>query len=150
MYGIPHSRDYKDYDACARAVSDVLNSVEGPRRWMPDIARAHRVGHSRNGEPKPTIVKFIKRKDKTAILRNRKYRDDLEKNGVRVANDLTKNQASVLTEAKKGGKVAYFRKGKPMVGPTLRASLSGTFLKEHWSFSNDIIAVKGIKCCGSR
>ena len=36
MYGIPHSRDYKDYDACARAVSDVLNSVEGSRRWTPD------------------------------------------------------------------------------------------------------------------
>ena len=118
MYGIPHSGDYEDYDACARAVSDVLNSVEGPKRWTPDdIARAHRVGQSRNGEPKPMIVKFSRWKDKIAILRNRKYRDDLEKNGVRVANDLTKNQARVVAEAKKEGKVAYFRKGKLMVGP---------------------------------
>ena len=106
MYGIPHSGAYEDYDVCARAVSDVLNSVEGQRRWMPDnIARVHRVGQSRNGEPKPTIVKFIKQKDKTAILRNRKYKDDLEKNDVRVANDLTKNQASVVAEATRKGKL---------------------------------------------
>ena len=80
MYGIPHSGDYKDCDACSRAVSDVLNSVEGPRRWTPDdIARAHRVGQSRNGEPKPMTVKFSRWKDKIAVLRNRKYRDDLER-----------------------------------------------------------------------
>ena len=32
MYGIPHSEDYKDYRDYARAVSDVPNSVEGPKR----------------------------------------------------------------------------------------------------------------------
>ena len=31
-YGIPHSEDYEDYRDYARAVSDVLNSVEGPKR----------------------------------------------------------------------------------------------------------------------
>ena len=36
---------------------------------------------------------------------------------MRVANDLTKNQARVVAEAKKEGKVACFRKGKLMVGP---------------------------------
>ena len=61
-------------------------------------------------------VKFSRWKDKIAVLRNRKYRDDLEKNDVRVANNLTKNQARVVAEAKKEGKVAYFRKGKLTVG----------------------------------
>ena len=50
-------------------------------------------------------MKFIKRKDKTAILRNRKYKDDMEENGVRVANDLTKNQTSVVAEATRKGKL---------------------------------------------
>ena len=118
MYGKPHSGDHEDYDACARAVSDVLNCVEGPRRWTPDdIARAHRIGQSRDGQPKPMIVKFCRWKDKMAILTNRKYRDGLERRGVRVVNDLTKRRASVVAEAKKEGKVAYFRKGKLTVGP---------------------------------
>ena len=52
-----------------------------------------------------------------AILTNRKYREDLERRGVRVVNDLTRRQASVVAEAKKEGKVAYFRKGKLTVGP---------------------------------
>ena len=59
MYGIPHSGDCEDYVACARAVSDVLSSVEGAGRWTPEeIARAHRVGQSRNGNPKFNTVKF--------------------------------------------------------------------------------------------
>ena len=83
MYGVPHSGDFEDYDTCAKAVTDALNCVGGPRRWTPDdIARAHRVGHSKNGEPKPIVIKFSKWKDKMAITKNRKYRDDLEKKGV--------------------------------------------------------------------
>ena len=61
MYQIPHSRDsrFEDYDTCTQAVTDVLNSGAGPKQWMTDdIARAHRVGQSRDGQPKPLIVKF--------------------------------------------------------------------------------------------
>ena len=38
MYRIPHSRDSRleDYDTCAQAVTDVLNWVLGPKRWMAD------------------------------------------------------------------------------------------------------------------
>lgn len=72
---------------------------------MPgDIACTHRVGQSRDGEPKPMIVKFCRWKDKMAILTHRKYRDDLEKRGVQVVNDLTRKQASVMAEARKEGK----------------------------------------------
>ena len=59
MYGIPHSEEFEDYDACARAVVDVLSGVDGPKKWTTDdIARAHRVGESRKCEPKPKIMKF--------------------------------------------------------------------------------------------
>ena len=40
MYGIPHSGDHEG--TCARAVSDILNCVDGPRRWTPDdIVHTH-------------------------------------------------------------------------------------------------------------
>ena len=46
MLGISHSRDtrFEDYDTCARAVTEALYSVAGPKRWTTDdITRAHRV-----------------------------------------------------------------------------------------------------------
>ena len=52
-----------------------------------------------------------------ALIRDRDFRDKLEKTGVRIANDLTRQQASVVAEARKEGKVAYFKKGKLTVGP---------------------------------
>ena len=36
---------------------------------------------------------------------------------MRVVNDLNRNQASIVAEAKKEGEVAYFRKGKLVVEP---------------------------------
>ena len=58
MFGVPHNT-LEDYDTCARAVVNVLNSVNGPKKWTTDdIAHAHRVGESRNGESKPMIIKF--------------------------------------------------------------------------------------------
>ena len=67
--------------------------------------------HSRHGEPKPVLITFSKWKDETAIITNRKYRDDLEKKGVRVANDSTRNQESTVAEARKEIKVTYFKIG---------------------------------------
>ena len=97
MYRIPHSRDSRleDYDTCTQAVTDVLNSGAGPKQWMTDnVARAHRVGQSRDGKPKPMIVKFSRWKDKMTVLSNRQFRDNLETRGTKVANDMTRNQAS--------------------------------------------------------
>ena len=97
MYGIPHSRDSRleDYGTCTQAVTDVLNSVVGPKRWTTDdIARAHRVGQSRDGKPKPKIVKFNRWKFKMTVPSNRQFRDNLENRGTKLANDLTRNQAS--------------------------------------------------------
>ena len=62
-------------------MADELNSVGGQRMWTPDdIARAHRVGQSREGEPKPMIVKFSRWGDNTAVITE--YRDNLADRGV--------------------------------------------------------------------
>ena len=96
---------------------DILNSVDGPKKWTTDdIARAHRVGESRNGEPKPMIIKFSRWKDKMAVITDRRFRDNLAKRDVRVVNDLTRNQVSIVAEEKEG-KVAYFRRSTLVVGP---------------------------------
>ena len=120
MYGIPHRRDsnHEDYDTCAQAVTDVLNSVAGPKRWTTDdIVRAHRIGQSRDGQPKPMIVKFNRWKDKMTVLFNRQFRDNLENRGTKVANDLTRNQAAIVAAARRDGKVAFFKKSKLTVEP---------------------------------
>ena len=71
MLGIPQGGDprFQKDDICARAVTEALNGVAGPKRWTTDdIARVHRVGQIRNGKPKPMIVEFNRWKDKMTIL----------------------------------------------------------------------------------
>ena len=74
-------------------------------------------GQSRDGTPKPTIVKFNRWKDKTTILSNRKFRDNLENQSIKVVIDLTKNQRGIVAAAKRDRKVAFFKKGKLIVRP---------------------------------
>ena len=40
------------------------------------------------------------------ILSNRKFRDDLANQDIKIVNDLTKNQAGIAVAAKRDGKVA--------------------------------------------
>ena len=51
------------------------------------------------------------------ILKVKNYRAKLESKGVRVSNDLTHRQATIVSQARKEGKAAYFVKGKLIVGP---------------------------------
>eukprot|EP00745_Piridium_sociabile_P022488 TRINITY_DN35108_c1_g1_i3.p1 TRINITY_DN35108_c1_g1~~TRINITY_DN35108_c1_g1_i3.p1 ORF type:complete len:250 (+),score=41.54 TRINITY_DN35108_c1_g1_i3:77-826(+) len=83
LYGVPQTNKCESFDTCAKLVADTLNSVESPKKWSADdIARAHRVVESRNGQPKPMIVKFGRWKDKMAVLTNREYRTRLGEKGV--------------------------------------------------------------------
>ena len=45
-----------------------------------------------------------------ATITDRRFRDNLEKRDDRMANDLTRDQGSIVTEAKNEGKVVYLRK----------------------------------------
>ena len=120
MFGVPSvsASDKETYDDCSAAVCNVLNSVDRTREWSDkDIVRAHRVGQPRRGEPKPMIVKFSQWRDKMMCLTDKTFRGKLEREGVRVANDLTKRQMDIVSEAKREGKAAYFVKGKMTIGP---------------------------------
>ncbi|KAL8559101.1 hypothetical protein ACOMHN_008289 [Nucella lapillus] len=96
----------------------MLNSVDNPKSWTTDdIARAHRTGQSRDGQPRPMIVKFNRWRDKMVILTNKDNRQKLHDKGVRVANDLTKAQAQIVATARKEGRRAYFQRGQLVIGP---------------------------------
>ena len=124
MFGVPYSGgsqpDRESSDDCARIVTDILNSVDGPKQWTPDdIARAHRVGQSKDGKPRTMIVKFSRWKDKMTVLRDKVFRGRLENRGVRLVNDLTKRQLDMVAAAKREGKVAFFKNGRMTIGPKL-------------------------------
>ena len=106
------------YDECSAAVCSALNGIAGEREWTErDIARAHRMGQPRAGEPRPMIVKFTQWRDKMRLLTDKALRERLERRGVRVANDLTRRQMDMVSQAKREGKAAYFVKGKMTIGP---------------------------------
>eukprot|EP00745_Piridium_sociabile_P004745 TRINITY_DN1285_c0_g1_i1.p1 TRINITY_DN1285_c0_g1~~TRINITY_DN1285_c0_g1_i1.p1 ORF type:complete len:154 (-),score=33.74 TRINITY_DN1285_c0_g1_i1:24-485(-) len=105
LFGIAQSSDSESFSMCASAVTSALNSVEGSSKtWTDeDIVRAHRVGQARNGGPRPMIAKFKNWKDKMTILTDREFRGKLQKNRIRVSNDLTRRQAGIVAQAKKDG-----------------------------------------------
>ena len=122
LFGVPPVTDKKeDYDDCADAVLKVLNKSDlGEERvWsVSDIERAHRVGPSKDKEPRTMIVKFANWRDKLSLLKDKSKRENLQKEtGVRLANDLTRRQSAVVAEARREGKVAFFRNGKLQVQP---------------------------------
>ena len=122
MYGVPSlTEGPEDYDACANAVVSVLNAADDNQDWQwasNDIVRAHRVGQSRDGSPRPMVVKFSRWRDKMYLLTSRQLRQRLAKHGnVRLANDLTRSQAKIAAQAREEGKVAYIKNGKMMVKP---------------------------------
>ena len=102
------------------AVVDTLNSTDGPKEWSPDdIVRAHRVGQSKYGQPRPMIVRFCRWRDKMSLLSDRVTRDKLKQQGITLANDLTRAQACMVAQARRDGMRAYFRRGKMVIGPPL-------------------------------
>lgn len=115
FFGIPHGQK-EDYETCAKCVVDTLNSVAGYEAWKEeDIIRAHRIGQARSGEPKPMIVKFRLWQHKMKLLRDRDFRSELERKGIRLANDLTKKQAEISSKAREMGKIAVFVRGKMQI-----------------------------------
>ncbi|XP_076439146.1 uncharacterized protein LOC143278020 [Babylonia areolata] len=119
FFGIPPLGQNENNDTCVSAVVDTLNSVErGVKKWTPDdIVRAHRIGQTREGNPRPMIVRFARWRDKMTIITDRDLRNKLTEKGVKVANDLTRAQSSVVAQARREGKKAYFRKGKLVIAP---------------------------------
>eukprot|EP00745_Piridium_sociabile_P004302 TRINITY_DN1254_c0_g1_i4.p2 TRINITY_DN1254_c0_g1~~TRINITY_DN1254_c0_g1_i4.p2 ORF type:complete len:628 (+),score=117.51 TRINITY_DN1254_c0_g1_i4:174-2057(+) len=118
FFGIPQIQHSENFDMCVAAVVETLNNIDGSRTWTADdFVRAHRVGQRREGQPRPMIARFSRWRDKMLVITNKHIRDNLRLKGIGVANDLTRQQASIAAQARREGKKAFFRNGVMVVGP---------------------------------
>ena len=97
-------------------IIDALNSFSR-RTWVPDdISRAFRLGERRQtGEPRLVIVQFHRWNDKMEILGDKRMRNLMRKEDIRVTSDLTTRQRSMVDFYKQQGKTAFYRNGKLQV-----------------------------------
>ena len=120
FYGIPQAKERENFDTCAEAVVDTLNKMEGTRTWtQEDIVRAHRIGYAKEGEPRPMIARFTRWKDKMFILTNKPARESLNSIGIRVSNDLTRQQYETVTRARQSGMRVLFKNGRMTMVPAM-------------------------------
>nr|KAG5700542.1 hypothetical protein BaRGS_025254 [Batillaria attramentaria] len=56
--------------------------------------------------------RFARWGKKMAVMSDKVLRDSLRRDGIRLASDLTNKQARNITEARKRGKFAYYKKGR--------------------------------------
>ena len=97
-------------------VVKMLNSYSKDPQWkFSDISYAYRVGewNQRNSKyPRPLVVSFRSAEDKAFILRDRKLRRDLkDKEGIKLAADLTPKQQEDLNHYRDLGFTAYYKQG---------------------------------------
>ncbi|KAL8572214.1 hypothetical protein ACOMHN_049390 [Nucella lapillus] len=99
---------------CAEVVRYVLETYIPEKTWDPDvIERTHHLGkpNSHNHNPRPIIAKFQRWGDAMRVMKDRAAREGMEKDGLRVAQDLTRRQASRLRDLGSEGKMGYFVNG---------------------------------------
>jgi hypothetical protein len=114
FFGIPEANPGEE-DDCAQAVLHVLNTYIPQETWGTEtIERAHRIGRfiPNKPNPRPVIVKFQSWRDAIRVMKDRAARDDMEHDGLRVAQDLTRRQVETLKELRGEGKVAFYVNGK--------------------------------------
>ncbi|XP_031549027.1 uncharacterized protein LOC116286615 [Actinia tenebrosa] len=94
-------------------VKTILKEKMGMFPENVEIERAHRTGKPRIDKPRQIVVKFLRYKDRESVLDKRK---SLKGTGIFVNEDLSsrvlkrrQEQQGRLEEARKEGKIAYFR-----------------------------------------
>ena len=96
-----------------------MNYFSSNRTWRhSDIESTHRIGQVHKTSRHrlcPLIVTFSHGNDKLSFLRDSRLREELRKNGIKVAADLTPRQRDQLQHYKERGKVAYYKNGRPHV-----------------------------------
>ena len=109
FYGIPEVRD--GAEDCVRAPAELINSHSCcDRVWSEDdFDRAHRLGRASSTKTRPVIAKLHRSRDKRALVANKSLKTDLAKVGVRLSDDHTTKQRTVLKELRRQGLTAYFR-----------------------------------------
>jgi len=114
VFGIPEASPGEKED-CAEAVTNVLNTYIPEITWDTDVVeRAHRLGrpNSSNPNPRPIIAKFQSWRDAMRVMKDREARRDMENDGLRLAQDLTKRQSAKLKSLRAEGRVGYYVNGK--------------------------------------
>ena len=88
-----------------------MNYFSSSRTWRhSDIESTHRIGQvhkTSRHRLRPLIVTFS-----LSILRDSRFREELRKNGIKVAADLTPRQRDQLQHYKERGKVACYKNGR--------------------------------------
>ena len=109
FYGIPEVQD--GAEDCVRALAELINSHSYSERvWSEDdFDRAHRLGRASSTKTRPVIAKLHRSRDKRALIANKSLTKDLAKVGVRLSDDHTTKQRTVLKELRRQGLTAYFR-----------------------------------------
>lgn len=114
FFGIPEASPGERED-CAETVTNLLQTYMPDVTWGPEtIERAHRLGKFIPGRPhpRPIIAKFQSWRDAIRVMKDRDARNDMEHDGVRAAQDLTRRQVERLKSVRAEGKVGYFVNGK--------------------------------------
>jgi len=119
LFGIPEEVGDTDED-CAEAVRNVLQTYVPENEWSPDvIERAHRLGkpNPRNPNPRPIIAKFQRWGDAMRLMKDREARADMQNDGLRAAQDLTRRQSMKLKQLRDEGKTGYYVNGRLRTNP---------------------------------
>ena len=114
FYGIPEEVGVTEAD-CVVAVKNILDTYIPEKQWEPDVVeRAHRLGkpNPKNPHPRPIIAKFQRWGDAMRLMKDREARNDMEHDGVRAAQDLTRRQTQKLKRLRNEGMTAYYVNGK--------------------------------------
>ena len=114
FFGIPEASPGERED-CAEAVINLLQTYIPNVSWGPEtIERAHRLGRffPNRPSPRPIIAKFQSWRDAIRVMKDRSARSDMENDGVRAAQDLTRRQVESLKRVRAEGKVGYFVNGQ--------------------------------------
>ena len=109
LYDVPEIQGREDG---VNTVSNILN------KYFPEndlqIERAHRIGRKRrpHENPRPLICRFLDWRDAMTVMKAREVREQMRKDGINIAQDLTMNQFEQLRSLKTEGKRGYFYRGK--------------------------------------
>lgn len=98
-----------------QAVKNVLQKYIPEQEWHSDvIERAHHLGkpNSRNQNARPIIAKFQRWGDAMILMKNCAARGDMERDGLRVSQDLTRWQSKQLQKLRDKGRSGYYVNGK--------------------------------------
>ena len=103
------------------------------------MERTHRIGQVHKTSwhyPCPLIVTFSHGVGKLSILRDSRLREDMRRNGMRVAADLTPRQRDQLQHYKEQGQVAYYKNGRLHV-ETWRRDYTDSHPWQQAAYKND-------------